>query len=132
MVVGGATVQSAAVAQGGGGHGSGSSVQLTDDGGLANRPAPCRRGSTDGAAAVSVAAVAGNTGISPRRRDGGGAAGRLVVESLLGNERRRFRYGGAEVRSGAVAKVVSRGESSQGSLRASSRCWIDSASESAG
>lgn len=108
MVVGGAAVQRGAVAQGGGGHGGGGSVQLTHDGGVAVRPAgpPCRRGTSQeeatGAVPVAVAVgAAGNAGISSCRRDAGGTAGRLVVESLLGNERGRVRYGGTEARSGA-------------------------------
>lgn len=61
MVVGGATAQGAAVAQSGRGHGSGGSVQLMDDGGVAVSPSPWR---------CSVERAAGEGGISPRRRDG--------------------------------------------------------------
>lgn len=41
----------------------------------------------------------------------------VVVGALLGNQRGWVRYGGPQVRSGAVAKVVSGGEFSKGSVR---------------
>lgn len=82
-----------------------------DNGGVAVSSATLRR--------PGVVRGAGGARISPGR---GEIATRwlvLLMEALLGNQRGWVRYGGPEVRSGAVAQIVSRGQFSQGSVRTS-------------
>lgn len=95
MVVGSATGEGSVGSQGSGGHGSGSNIQLMDNGGVAVSSATLRRS--------GVGHGACSARISPGR---GEIATRwlvLLMEALLGNQRGWIRYGGPEARSGAVA-----------------------------